>query len=192
MDSISTDAMKMLSSGDNLSAISKKVGGDQNAVKSAIGMGLPMIMGPMANTASKPGGADMLTGLMSKLGGSNPADNVSGHLSDPKASGGSDMLSGLMGGQLTTVQNAISNKTRLPPAAVGQVLAMVTPVVMGMVSKKFTQQKMDSKGLTAFLGNESKAAMQSSPDAADLLKQVEGGRVEKAGFMAKLKGLFGG
>jgi hypothetical protein len=193
MDSISDGLMKMLSSGDNLSSITKSVGGNNDAVKSAIGMGLPMIMGSMANNASKPGGLDMLTKMMSKsdINMDKPED-ITAQLANPKASGGSDMVSNLLGGQMGTIQNAIAKKTGLPAAAVGQVLGMVAPMVMGQVSKMFTSQKMDSKGLTAFLGDQSKMAMQSSPDAADLFKQLESGQPQKLGFMAKLKKMFTG
>ena len=47
-----------------------------------------------------------------------------------------------------TIQNAISQKTGLPPAAVGKVLEIATPMVMGYVGKMFVSQKMDTKSLT--------------------------------------------
>ncbi len=187
MESISEGLMSALSSGDNLSAISKKVGGDNNAVKSALGMGIPAIMGSMASTASKPGGMDMLKGLMSKADASNPSGDVSAAIG---GTGGQDMLGGLMGGQLAPVQAAISKKTGLPAEAVGQVLAMVAPMVLGKVGKMFKSQSMDEKGLGSFLGEQSKMAMGSSPDTADIMKQLSGGSGEKAGIMGKLKGLF--
>jgi hypothetical protein len=190
MESISEGLMGMLSSGDNLSALSKSVGGDSNAVKSALGMGIPAIMGSMANNASKPGGLDMLKGLMSKADAANPTGDIGAMLSGGGSAGGSDMISGLMGGQLAPIQNAIAKKTGLPASVIGQVLAMVAPLVMGKVSKMFSSQKMDDKGLTALLGDQSKMAMQSSPDMADIMKQITGATGEKTGILAKLKGLF--
>ena len=56
MASILESMMTQVSSGDNLSAISKAVGGDEPAVKSALSMGLPMLLGSMSNTASTPAG----------------------------------------------------------------------------------------------------------------------------------------
>ncbi len=190
MESISEGLMGMLSSGDNLSAISKTVGGDSNAIKSALGMGIPAILGSMANNASKPGGLDMLKGMMSKADAANPTGDMAAMLSGGGSAGGSDMLSGLLGGQLAPIQNAIAKKTGLPASAIGQVLAMIVPMIMAKVSKMFTSQKMDDKGLTAFLGDQSKMAMQSSPDMADIMKQITGGAGEKTGFLAKLKALF--
>jgi len=85
---IVTDLMKLAGTGDNLSLISKSAGGDANAVQSALGMGLPLIMGSMATTAAKPGGADVLTKMMAQAGGTSPLDNMSGFLGGSAVSGG--------------------------------------------------------------------------------------------------------
>ncbi len=170
------ELMKQATGGDNLSLISKAVGGDGKQVQSALGMGIPMIMGSMANTAAQPGGADMLTKMLSQAGsGSSPLDNMSGFLGNPAAAGGSGMVNSLLGSQLAPIQNAISQKTGLPPAAVGKVLEIAAPMVMGYVGKMFVQQKMDAAGLTSLLGDQSKAALAGSPDAAALAAQVLGG-----------------
>lgn len=57
-------------------------------------------------------------------------DNLSGFLGNPAAAGGSGMVNALLGSQRGTIQNAISQKTGLPPAAVGQVVAIATHIVM--------------------------------------------------------------
>ena len=188
---IVADLMKQVATGDNLSMISKSVGGDGKAVQSALSMGLPMIMGSMANTASTPGGADMLTKMLSQAGGSNPMDNLGGFLGNPAAAGGSGMVNSLLGSQMGTIQNAISQKTGLPPAAVGQVLAIATPMVMGYVGKMFVQQKMDTKSLTGLLGDQSKLALQASPDAAAMAKQLIGAQESSGGVSGILKKVLG-
>jgi hypothetical protein len=192
MDSMVESLMKQVATGDNLSALSKAVGGDQNAVKSAMGMGLPLIVGSMASKAAAPGGADMLMDMISKTGGSNPMDNLGGFLSNPQGAIGATMVNSLLGSQLTGIQTAISQKTGLPPAIVGQVLTIATPIVMGYVSKMFMGKKMDAAGLTSMLGAESKMAMQSSPDAANLAKQFLASPEVQSGIMASLKKLFKG
>ena len=193
MDSIIENLMKELASGDNLSALSKSVGGDDKTVKSALGMGLPLLLGSMSNNASKPGGADVLMKMLTQMGSSNPMDNISAHLSNPEAAGGSGMVSNLFGSQMVPVQNAISQKTGLPPVAVGKLMAIVTPMIMGHVGKMSTQQNMDSKGLSNLLGDQSKMAMQSSPETANMAKQLlamqEG---SGGGIMGMLKKLLGG
>jgi len=113
MDSIVQDLMKQVATGDNLAAISQSVGGDSTAVQSALGMAMPLIMSSMADTASKPGGVDTLMGMVSQLGGANPAENVNGFLGSPQAAGGAGMVSALLGSQMGGIQNAIAQKTAL-------------------------------------------------------------------------------
>lgn len=188
---IVADLMKQVSTGENLSVISKSVGGDEKGVQSALGMGLPMIMGSMANTASQPGGADMISGLLGQMGGANPMDNMGSFLGSPAAAGGSGMASSLLGSQLGPVQNAIAQKTGLPPAVVGKVLAIAVPMVLGAIGKKFSGQTMDQQGLTSLLGEQSNMAMQSSPDAASMAQQVLGAQKETAGATGIFKKFFG-
>jgi len=186
---IVADLMKQAATGDNLAAISRAVGGDGNAVQSALGMGLPMIMGSMATTASKPGGADMLTGMLAQAGGSSPLDNLGGFLANPAAAVGSSMVSTLFGSQMGSVRNAISQKTGLPPAAVSKVLEIAAPMVIGYVGKMFVQQKMDAAGLASLLGDQSTKALAGSPDAAAMAQQLLGektGTEKISGFLNKI------
>jgi hypothetical protein len=182
--------MTQASSGDNLSVISKSVGGDEPAVKSALSMGLPMLLGSMSNTASKPGGTDMLTNMLAQTGGSDPVDNISGFLGSSAAAGGGGMLNSLLGSQLGPIQNAIAQKTGLPPAVVGKVLAIAAPMLMGYVGKMVTEQKMDNAGLTNLLGEQSKLAMQSSPEAASMAQQFIGTQESRGGLTGLLKKLL--
>lgn len=165
--------------------------GDGKAVQSALSMGLPMIMGSMANTASKPGGADVLTKMLAQTGGSNPMDNLGGFLSNPAAAGGSGMVSTLFGSQMGTIQNAISQKTGLPPAAVGKVMEIATPMIMGYVGKMFVQQKMDTKSLTNLIGDQSKMALQASPEAAGMAQHLMAAQEGGGGISGIMKKVLG-
>lgn len=188
---IIADLMKQVATGDNLSMISKSVGSDEKSVQSALGMGLPMIMGSIAQTSQKPGGADMITSMMGQMGGSNPLDNVGGFLGSSAASGGSGMASSLLGNQMAPISNAIAQKTGLPSAVVEKILAIATPMVMGYVTKSMGGKQVDQQGLTSLLGEQSKMAMQSSPDAARMAEQVLGSQKEAAGVSGIFKKFLG-
>jgi hypothetical protein len=188
---IVTDLMKQAGTGDNLSLISKSTGGDANAVKSALGMGLPLIMGSMATTAAKPGGADVLTKMMAQAGGTSPLDNMSGFLGGSAVSGGSSMVSSLFGSQLSPVQNAIAQKTGLPPAIVGKVLGIAAPMVLSYVGKMMGSQKTDAAGLSGFLGEQSTKALAGSPDAAALAQQLMGAQAGSGAISGLFKNMLG-
>ena len=188
---IVADLMKQVAAGDNLSMISKSVGGDGNAVQSALSMGLPLIMGTLADTASKPGGAAMLRIVLAKAGGSNPLDNLGGFLSKPEASGGSARVSALFGSRMGGIQTAISQKTGLPPAIVSKVMEIAIPLVMGYVGKMVVSQKMDAAGLTSLLGDQSRLAMAASPDAAAMAQQLLETQAGSGGISGLLKKFSG-
>jgi OOP family OmpA-OmpF porin len=133
----------------------------------------------------------MITGMLGQMGGSNPMDNLGSFLGSPSAAGGSGMASSLLGSQMAPIQNAISQKTGLPSSVVGKVLAIAVPMVLGAVGKKFAGGKVDPKGLTSLLGDESKAAMASSPEAAGMAQQLMGAKQEAAGATGIFKKLFG-
>ncbi|NLX48318.1 MAG: DUF937 domain-containing protein [Methanospirillum sp.] len=186
------DLLKQVGTGDNLAALSTAVGGDSAGVQSALGLALPMLMGSMANTAARPGGADMLTSMMGQLGGESPAGDMAAYLSTPAAAtGGGDIVSRLLGSQMGAIQNAIAQKTGLPPAVIGSVLAIVTPMMLRAVSQAFTGKKMDQAGLTSLLGDQAEMAMKSSPDAAALAGQFLDVQQESTGILGSIKKILG-
>jgi hypothetical protein len=101
------------------------------------------------------------------------------------------MVSTLFGSQMGTIQNAISQKTGLPPAAVGKVMEIATPMIMGYVGKMFVQQKMDTRSLASLLGDQSRIALQASPDAAGMAKQLMGAQESSGGISGVLKKVLG-
>ena len=191
MDSIVSNLIKQITTGNNLSTIAKSVGGDEKGVQSALSTALPLLMGSMANSASKPEGANMLTNMLTQAGAKNPMDNLGSFLGNPEASGGSGMVNMLLGNQTSAIQNSISQKSGLTSSAVGKLLAIVAPMLMGSVGKMFTEQKMDLKSLSSLLGEQSKMEMQSSPEAANIAKQFLGTTEKSSGIIDKLKKLFG-
>lgn len=189
MDSIVEELMKQVASGDNLASISQSVGGDPSAVQSALGMAMPLILGSMSNNASKSGGTDAVMGMLSQMGGSNPMDNLSGFLGGQQ-SGTSGLVSSLLGSQLGPIQDAIAKKTGLPPAVVGKVLQIAVPMVLGQLSKMGGGGGMDKSGLTSLLGEQSKMAMQSSPEVANIAQQLLTSQGGSGGIMNTIKNLF--
>ena len=187
MESIADSVMNELSSGGKLSAISKSVGGDETAVKSALGMSVPLVLGAMANHASTPAGTEMLTKTLAQAGTSAPLGTMSGLMANPAAASGSGILDTLLGSQMGTIQNAISQKTGLPPAAVSQVMAIAVPVIMGQVGKMFAQQKVDPKNLSGVLADHSKTALQASPEAASVAQQLPAAQESVGGISGILK-----
>ena len=67
MDSLVEGLMKQMISGDNLSLLSNKVGADEKSTKSALEMGLPLLLGAMSNKASKSDGSNAIMSSLSNI-----------------------------------------------------------------------------------------------------------------------------
>lgn len=190
MESMVEGLMKQLLSGDNLSLMSNKIGADDKSTKSALEMGLPLLLGAMSNKASKPEGANAILNGLSQVGSNNPMDSMATYISGPGSSQGTDMLSSILGSSLQPIQQAISKKTGLPSEVVGQLLSMVLPLVMGLMSKSHPKQSMGSDDLSKLLGEQSKMAMSASPDAAGVMKELYSSQESSGGLMGLIKKLI--
>jgi hypothetical protein len=160
------DLMRVAVSGNNPIALGKAVGVDKDKAQTLIRVSLPLVLGSMATTAAKPGGAEMVAKMVTQAGSTNPLDNLGGFLSNP--TGGSAMVSSLFGSQLDTMQNVIAQKAGIPPVVVNKVMSIAVPMVMGYIAK----QNINPAGLPTLLGVQSKMAFQASPEAATLFKNL--------------------
>lgn len=185
------ELMNQVGTGENLTALSSVVGGDEKNVQSALGLALPVLMGSMAKTASAPGGADLVTSMIGQMGGGVSTDSMATYLATPASTGSNDIVGSLVGSQMGAIQNAIAQKTGLPPAVIGTLLAIVTPMILGAVKKSFTDKTMDQNSLNTLLGEQAKMAMKSSPDAAALADQFLGAEQESPGILGSIKKIFG-
>jgi hypothetical protein len=189
MDSLVEGLMKQMMTGDNLSLMSKKVGADEKSTKSALEMGLPLLLGAMSNKASKPEGSNAIINSLSQLGGNNPMDNIASYIGGSGSTQGTDMLSSVLGSGLQPIQQAISSKTGLPASVVGQLLSMALPMLLGSMNKSSSKQGVGQGDLSKLLGEQSKMALSSSPEAAGAMKELFASQ-ESGGLMGLIKKLF--
>lgn len=187
MDSIVEGLLGQLTSGDNLSSISNKAGTDDKSTKSVLEMGLPLLLGAMSQKASKPDGTQAILGSMAQMGSNNPMDNMASYLSASDSSQGTSMLNSILGSSLQPIEQTISKKTGVPPMVVSKVLAIALPLVLGSLTKSSQKQTMGQGDLSKLLGDQSKMAMASSPDAAGVMNEMFASEQGKSGLMGSLK-----
>jgi len=189
MDSLVEGLMKQMISGDNLSLMSNALGSDEKSTKSALEMGLPLLLGAMSNKASKPEGSDAIINSLSQLGGSNPMDDMASYIGGSGSSQGTDMLSSILGSSLQPIQQAISKKTGLPASVVGQLLSMALPILLGSLMKSSSKQSIGQDEISKMLAKQSKMALSSSPEAAGAMEELFASQ-ERGGLMGMIKKLF--
>ena len=67
------------------------------------------------------------------------------------------------------MESALSQTSGVDSAAVGKIIAMIAPLVMGALGRTKQQQGLDATGLAQMLGQEKDMARQRSAEAVDML-----------------------
>lgn len=115
------------------------------------------------------------------------------------ADAGAGILKHVFGGRESSVENSLAGLSGIDAGSAKQIMAMLAPLVMGMLGKNQRQQGLDIGGLTDLLGGERKAAQKRAPQAVDLIGSLldSDGDGQVTDDLAKLGGsllggLFGG
>ena len=191
-----------------ISGVSGSTGQSESATGNLLSMAMPVLMGAMKKNAQTPEGA---AGLMSALSGKHNGgilDNLgglfNGGVDESVKQEGSGILGHLLGGNQENVQNALSQQSGMDAGAVGSILQVAAPILMGLVGKQTQQAGVsDASGMNGFLGsmlggqsqqNQSliSSLLDSDGDGSildDVAGMVLGGK--KSGIGGLLGGLFG-
>lgn len=186
MDAIVEGLLKEMTSGEKLTLISREVGADDKSVKSALEMGLPLLLGAMNRNANQPEGISAIMKVLAQMGRNDPREGASSRLSGPDPAEGSRMLDSILGSNLEPIKQSISKKTGLPPAAVGKILSIVLPLVLAKLGGS-SGQDMRAEEISKILKEESKAAISSSPEAARLMEEAFSSEEGRGGLMRIIK-----
>ncbi len=190
MDSVVKMAMEQLLSGDNLSSISNKVGADDKSTKSALEIGLPLLLGALSSKASSKDGANAILSGLSEVARGDQNQGTAKYLGSGGSSFGSDMLNTILGSSMMPIQQAIAKKTGLPHEVVGQLLTMALPLVLGYLTKSSSEKEMRPDDLSRLLDEQSKMALSSSPEAAAMIKDILSAQDGGSGLMGMVRKLF--
>ena len=127
--------------------ISSALGADPKTTSNAIAMALPVILGGLSRNASTPQGAQALHNALDDHDGSI-LGNLGGLLGSGAASGiGGAILGHIFGSKQDAVQNGVSRASGLNAAQVAQLLAMLAPIVMGVLGRMKQQQGINANQL---------------------------------------------
>jgi len=185
--------------GSVMKQISGQLGADEKTTGSAVAAALPTLLGALARNATSKEGAESLAGALDKDHDGGLLDNLSSFLGNPQAGPGEGILRHALGGNRQRVESGISKSTGLDAGAVGKLLTMLAPIIMGSLGKAKRQGGMDAGALAGLLGREQDAMAKSAPQAMGLVGQlldadgdgdVDAGDIAKQGIglLGKLMG----
>ncbi|MCL7754117.1 DUF937 domain-containing protein [Polaribacter sp. Z022] len=210
LDLLNSDLGKQIISG-----VSGSTGNDSSKTSSVLTMALPVLMKAMERNASTPEGAEGLMGALSSKHDGSILDNLGGlfggGVDESVKQDGAGILGHILGSKQQGVEQVIGQKSGLDAGAVGNILKVAAPILMGVLGKQKQQQNISNSGdLTGLLGGLLGGASQSGPvtqeqtflekvlDADgdgsvvdDVAGMLLGGDKKSGGIGSLLGGLFG-
>ncbi|MDA8016652.1 MAG: DUF937 domain-containing protein [Thermoanaerobaculia bacterium] len=155
--------------------IGGQLGVDQQTAGTAISAALPVLMGALARNSQSSGGAGALAGALDRDHDGSILDDLGGFLgqSGQAMNMGQAILGHVLGGgQQNSAQQAIGRSTGMNGGQVGQLLALLAPIVMGFLGRQKRSQSLDGDGLSAILGSERRRIEEAHPGRGDLVSQI--------------------
>ena len=121
-------------------------------------MALPVLMGAMKKNVQSPQGAEGLINALSSRHTGGILDNLSGLFGggvDPQIKeDGAGILGHVLGSKQPAVENELSNRSGISPAAIGEMLKIAAPIIMGLLGRQRAQNNISSgSDLNSMLGS---------------------------------------
>lgn len=152
LDLLNSDLGKQIISG-----VSGSTNEDPNKTAGVLTMALPVLTEALQRNSETPEGAQSLMGALSNKHDGSILDNLgdlfNGGVDEEVKIDGGKILGHVLGGKQAGVQQVIGQKTNMNSGAVGNILKVAAPILMGMIGKQKQQQNVnDSNGLSGMLG----------------------------------------
>jgi hypothetical protein len=131
-----------------ISGVANSTGNDSNKTKSVLTMALPVLMKAMERKTATQEGAIGLVGALDKKHDGSILDNLGnlfgGGVNDSVLNDGSKILSHVLGNKQQGIQQVIGHKSGLDASAVGNILKVAAPILMGFLGKQKREQNISN------------------------------------------------
>jgi hypothetical protein len=210
MDSLSQTVTPQM-----LGTIGKKIGLDEGQMQTGLDAAVPVVLGGLSNKAADtPTGMDDILSQMSSMAGNAPNGDILGGLLGSLTgeggqaaggdalggllgglmgggqgggamgtAGGADPLSGMLGSGVSAISGTLSQALGFD---VKPILTMAVPLVIGLINKATTEQKLDKAGVANLIEGESKAYFAKGGDTAKLAQSALEAGAEAAALKTNL------
>jgi len=155
--------------GDMLGSISKQTGVPSNVIQSALPAVVTLLTSALANNASNKQGAQSLTGALKKDHDGSILNDLPKYINNYQDGPGNGILKHALGDQQNTVKKGLSKSTGIDKKAIGNLLIMLAPVIMGVVGNIMQKKKLNSSGVSKYLGKEQKKIQKQAPKSTSFL-----------------------
>lgn len=135
---------------DTIQQLSQAVGADPSSTSTAISAALPALLGQLSQNVAEPQGAAALDNALNAHDGSI-LDNLGGLLGGGGANNlggiGGKILGHILGSKRAPVEQGVGQASGLDAAQVAQLMAMLAPIIMGVLGRMKRQKGIDANAL---------------------------------------------
>lgn len=156
--------------------LSNQIGAPKQQTRTAADSILSTLISGLAKNSAQPGGADALANALDNDHDGSLLDNlndiIGGNTSanvNPRAANGGGILKHILGGKQNGAIDMISQISGLGSGKTGNLMAMLAPIVMGMLGKQKKQSGMDAGGIANILAGALGAQKQRGGLATSLI-----------------------
>ena len=188
------DAVRQQLGPDTIQQLSGAIGADPASTSNAVNLAIPTLLGGLSQNAAQPQGAAALDSALDQHDGSI-LGNLGGLLGGGGAGGvGGAILGHIFGNRRGLVEQGVGRASGLDAAQVAQLLALLAPIVMGVLGRMKKSQGLDANKLPEVLQQSRQQGEKEVPGLGGMLDQNNDGSVAddllRMGSSA-LGGMFG-
>ena len=161
----------------------------QGGLKAAV----PLLLGAMERNTSSAEGALSLNRALERDHDGSILDNIEGFMGDPGKGNGAGILKHVLGGRRGGVEDRLAEKTGMDQGAIGKLLEVAAPLVLGALGKQRKEQGLGATQMSQFIIKEREQTENGSGwlgMASELLDTDDDGSVldDLSGFVGKIFG----
>lgn len=181
----------------HIQAIAAQLGVDPAQAQNAIQQAMPLLIGGLAKNASTDQGADVLHSVLGDHAGSSVTGILGNVLGGSGPSGGTGggmaILGHIFGARQDQAAQGLGQASGIGSQNAGQLLAILAPVVMGVLGNMSQRQGMSASGLGGVLGQEAQRIGQSGAGGllGAVLDQDGDGKLGLGDLLKMGEGLLG-
>lgn len=164
MDSSIFDLVTSQLGSGQLSQIQEQLGLDERTTQKAVPAALGTLLGALAKNSQSSSGAEALLGALTKDHDGSVLDDLAGALGGSEGlSAGNSILKHVLGGSRGSVETGLGRSLGVDQGQMGQLLALLAPIIMGALGKARREQGFDAGSLAKTLGRERSVVQQKMP-----------------------------
>ncbi len=140
---------------DQVQSMAKQIGASPDQTEQAIGLALPTLLGALAKHTDDEQNAQQLhKALEVGQGGSGMTEGLGSLLGGGSGGGLGGLLGTILGGRQSRVEQGIGKASGLNASQIASLLAMLAPLVMGVLGRRQKEQNAGPADLTDMLRKE--------------------------------------